>query len=88
MDLFPDLRSSLLVCLFMDFGVSRFDNSTFRHSYDEEFQHFNSQYSGPRNGVISQSTTFFVGVPISGFRCFTFHDSRTLVVRVLDIPYS
>jgi hypothetical protein len=86
MELFPGLRSSLLMCLFWDFDISHFDDSTFRHSCDEVFRHFNSRYPGPRNGVISWSATFFVGVPISGFWRFAFRDSGTPVVRVLDIP--
>jgi hypothetical protein len=76
MELFPGLRSSLLVCLFQDFGVSHFGDSTFRHSCDEVFRHFNSRYPGLRNGVISRSAKFFVGVPISGFGFSGFRISR------------
>jgi hypothetical protein len=37
MELFPGLRSSLLVCLFQDFGVSCFGDLAFQHSCDEVF---------------------------------------------------
>jgi hypothetical protein len=66
------------------FIVLYFDDSAFRHSCGEVFRHFNSWYPELRNGFISQSAKLFVGVPISGFRHFAFHDFRTPVLKSLD----
>jgi hypothetical protein len=86
MELFFGLRSSLLVFLFWDFGVSHFSGSTFQHSCDEVLRHFNSRYLGPWNGVICQSTKLFIGVPISGFEFSRFRISQLglLMTKSLD----